>query len=322
MKNNLIFILFVSTMFSFSQEEKENYKQTVPKFIEYYNEGHFDSIFYMFDDNMMKVLPLDKTLNFFEQNVSPAGKINEMDFYKLKQTAHVYKTTFENVILDVLISLDDTNHIIGLMISQPESEDNLPKLERNITKMISPFKEECFVFWGGTTVEQNYHVAYKNQKYAYDILMVNNQSSHEGDSKKNENYYIFGKDIMAICDAKVVKVIDGVDDNIPGDLNPQQLTGNTVIIETQNKEFILYAHLKKNSIIVKEGEDVKKGDIIGKCGNSGNTTEPHLHLSLQNVVDMNIATGAKLYFDKLKVNGEVKEDYLPVKEDKIQNIKL
>lgn len=61
---------------------------------------------------------------------------------------------------------------------------------------------------------------------------------------------------------------------------------------------------------------------LGQCGNSGNTTEARLHLSLQNTIEMSGATGGKLFFDKILVNGEIKEDYLPVKNDNIQNIKL
>ena len=82
----------------------------------------------------------------------------------------------------------------------------------------------------------------------------------------------------------------------------------------------MFAHLKEKSIRVKKGQIVKQGDVLGQCGNSGNSTEPHLHLSLQNVENMNIATGAQLFFEKIKVNGEIKEDYLPVKGEKIKNI--
>ena len=321
MKNILLVLIFISYTISFSQE-KDNYKDVASEFQSLYNAEDYESIFNMYDDNMKVALPLEKSNAFFAQNLkSGLGKIVEMEFYKTKQTAHIYKTTFENAIFDVLISLNQNNAINGFYVS-PHKPDNLPKLERNITKMILPFNEEWFVFWGGTTVEDNYHVAYNNQKYAYDFFMVKDDKSYENDSKDNENYYVFGKQIIAPCDAKVVKIISGVHDNIPGEMNPKQVTGNTIILETGNKEYILFAHLKEKSIVVKEGQNVKQGDLLGLCGNSGNSSEPHLHLSLQNVKDMHIATGAKLYFEKIKVNGKIKEDYLPVKKDNIQNIKL
>ncbi|MFY0602587.1 MAG: peptidoglycan DD-metalloendopeptidase family protein [Flavobacteriaceae bacterium] len=315
----LIFLIFFTSL-SFAQE-KENYKKVASAFMELYNKKDYKAIFEMFDTNMKVALPLEKTIAMFTNNIAPAGKIKSMEFLMLKGTAHVYKTTLDNVLLDFTISLDSENNINGFYgaLHQPKSKG--PKLERNTTKMQLPFKEEWTVFWGGTTVEQNYHVAYNNQKYAYDILIIKNGKSFKTDGKKNEDYYVFGKEITAPCDAKVVKVITGVKDNIPGKLNPKQLTGNTVVLETANKEFIMMAHFKEKSIVVKEGQLVKAGQLLGKCGNSGNTTEAHLHLSLQNVKNMNEAAGGKIFFEKIKVNGEIKEDYLPVKNDKIQNIK-
>ncbi len=58
-------------------------------------------------------------------------------------------------------------------------------------------------------------------------LMVANGAPYEGDPTKNESYFVFGKEIIAPCDAKVVMLIDGIKDNIPGELNKVDLTGNT-----------------------------------------------------------------------------------------------
>jgi len=260
-------------------------------------------------------------ISFFTNNVSPLGEITNMEFIKVENGFNYYLTEFGSAKFETLMALDLNGKINGFTIV-PHKDENLPKLERNRTKMILPFKEEWFVVWGGTTVAENYHVAYENQKGAYDLLIVKDKSTHKGSSDKNENYYVFGKDVIAPCDAKVVKVVTGVIDNIPGQMNPKQATGNTVVLETSQNEFIVFAHFKEKSIVVKEGQEVKQGDLLGQCGNSGNSTEPHLHLSLQNILDDDMATGAKLYFDKILVNGEIKEDYLPVKNEKIQNIKL
>tara|TARA_R110002073_G_scaffold108336_9_gene243575 strand:+ start:2924 stop:3889 length:966 start_codon:yes stop_codon:yes gene_type:complete len=321
MKKVILIFCILFTSLSFAQE-KENYKKVATIFIDLYNKEDYKSIFELFDSNMKAAMPLDKTISLFTNNIAPAGKIKSMEFLKLRQTAHIYKTTLDNVVLDFTISLDTENKINGIYFAQHQPESTGPKLERNTTKMKLPFNEEWMVFWGGTTAEQNYHVAYNNQKYAYDILIIKNGKSFKTDGKTNEDYYAFGKEVTAPCDAKVVQVITGVKDNIPGDLNPKQLTGNTVVLETANKEFIMMAHFKEKSIVVKEGQLVKAGQLLGQCGNSGNTTEAHIHLSLQNVKDMNAAAGGKLFFEKIKVNGEIKQDYLPVKNDKIQNIKL
>lgn len=313
----LFFFTFGST---FPQEEQGNYANAAAEFMSRYNDGDYIAIFERFNADMKKALPKERTLAFFEQNVNNyMGNITEMRFDRIHNGAHIYRTDFERAVAEVVISLTPQNTINGLAI-KPIKNDGPPILERNVTKMILPFNGEWFVFWGGTTVEQNYHVDYADQQYAYDILMVANGTSYEGDPKKNESYFAFGKEIIAPCDARVARVVTGVHDNIPMELNPQQLTGNTVVLETDNGEFILFAHLKDGSIVVEEGQDVRQGELLGQCGNSGNTTEPHLHLSLQNHVEMLRSTGAKLYFDQIMVNGESKTDYLPVKEDFIKNV--
>ncbi len=117
---------------------------------------------------------------------------------------------------------------------------------------------------------------------------------------------------------EVVLVVDGVKDNIPGVLNPIYIPGNTVIIKTATGEYAFFAHFKQHSIVVKQGQKVSTGALLGLCGNSGNSSEAHLHFHLQNVEDMTKATGVKCYFDQLKVNGVLKSDYSPVKGEKIE----
>ncbi|NER18018.1 peptidoglycan DD-metalloendopeptidase family protein [Spongiivirga citrea] len=312
----LIYLLFAT---GFSQE-REDHALMANKFMSLYNADDYEGIFNTFDDNMKNALPKEKAIAFFKGNVSPLGKLKSMEFTGIEQGTHLYKSTFDQTVFDILLSVNDSNQMNGLLI-KPHKPKNLPTLDRNTTKMILPFKEKWFVFWGGTTVEQNYHMAQEVQQYAYDLMMAENGSSHKGDPKKNESYFVFGKDIIAPCDGKIVKVVKGVHDNIPGEMNPKDLTGNTLVLETDKKEYVLFAHLKQNSILVKEGEMVKQGQTIAQCGNSGNSTEAHLHLQLQNVPDFFQATGAKLFFDEIMVNGQIKKDYIPVKEDFIQNIK-
>jgi len=317
----LIFVISLFfTLTVASQAEKDNYKKMSLEFIKNYNSKSYDSIFSMFDAGMKKVLTKEKNTIFFSGINENYGAMQKMEFLDFENGAHVYKVTFDTGLRNILIYLNTENKIGGLLVKS-HIPKNLPKIERNTTKMMLPFKEEWFVFWGGETVAQNYHVADENQKYAYDLFMVKDGSSYKGDSKKNESYFVFGKDIIAPCDAKVVKVIKNVIDNIPGELNPKQLTGNTIVLETSKKEFVLFAHLKQNSILVKVGDTVKQGQEIAQCGNSGNSTEAHLHLQLQNVADFFQATGGKLYFSNIMVNGKLKkEDYIPVKEDFIKNI--
>lgn len=322
MKRTLtILILTLLTNFAFGQTEKATYKTVADAFEANYNSDNFEAIFANFAPEMQTALPLDKTKDFLNGLKQQAGKITNREFVKYEQTYASYKTTFERALFAVNISVDKNSKINGLFV-KPLKADNLPKLERNTTKLILPFNEEWTVVWGGDTKELNYHIESEAQKNAFDIVITDDKgNSFKTDGKTNEDYYAFGKELIAPCNGEVVLVVDGVTDNMPGILNPIYVPGNTVIIKTENNEYLFFAHFKQHSIVLKQGQKVKQGQLLGLCGNSGNSSEPHLHFHIQNVEDMNIATGVKCYFDKIQVNGQTKNDYSPIKKDKIRNIK-
>jgi len=311
-------LLFFSV--GFCQTEKETSKNISAEFEKNYNSEEYQEIFEMFSDEMKTALPIEQTTDFFNGLNNQAGKITSREFIQYENGTYAsYKTTFERGIFALNISLDKNSKINGLFV-KPFKEGNLPKLERNQTKLILPFKGEWTVFWGGDTKELNYHIENEAQKGAFDIVITDeNGKSYKNSGEKNEDYYAFEKELIAPCDAEVVLVVDGIKDNKPGELNPIYIPGNTVILKTNNGEYLFFAHFKQNSIVVKQGRKVKKGEILGLCGNSGNSSEPHLHFHLQNVEDMNKATGAKSYFEEIYVNGRLKKDYSPIKNEKIKN---
>ena len=318
MKNILILITFLSIFNSAnSQIEKENYKQVSTRFVSFYNVDKNDSIVAMFSLEMNAALPLDKFSQVTAGLKVQFGAIKKIRFVRLQSASALYETTFDKAVLGMTITLNPKNEIAGLLF-KPYTEAK--EIVRNATKMKLPFKGEWSVTWGGDTKEQNYHVESVAQKNAFDILIKDEQgSTHKGSGESNEDYYAFGKELYAPCDGEVVLVVDGVKDNIPGVLNPIYIPGNTVIIKTATGEYAFFAHFKQHSIVVKQGQKVTTGALLGFCGNSGNSSEPHLHFHLQNTEDMTKATGAKCFFDQLKVNGVFKSDYSPVKGDKISH---
>ena len=318
MKNILILITFLSIFNSAnSQIEKENYKQVSTRFVSFYNVDKNDSIVAMFSLEMNAALPLDKFSQVTAGLKVQFGAIKKIRFVRLQSASALYETTFDKAVLGMTITLNPKNEIAGLLF-KPYTEAK--EIVRNATKMKLPFKGEWSVTWGGDTKEQNYHVESVAQKNAFDILIKDEQgSTHKGSGEFNEDYYAFGKELYAPCDGEVVLVVDGVKDNIPGVLNPIYIPGNTVIIKTATGEYAFFAHFKQHSIVVKQGQKVTTGALLGLCGNSGNSSEPHLHFHLQNTEDMTKATGAKCFFDQLKVNGVFKSDYSPVKGDKISH---
>lgn len=302
----------------FSQEDQRS-KDAASKFESLYNAGKYNDIFAMFNPAMQTALPADKTNTFLTQVKTQAGNLKQRAFERYEAGFASYKAEFERVTFRLNIAVDDAGLIGGLFI-KPYVADMTPKPERNSVKLILPFKEEWTVFWGGDTREQNYHVDYVAQKNAFDIVIRDTSGkSYLTHGKTNEDYYAFGKELIAPCDGEVVLVVDGIKDNVPGQMNAIYVPGNTVVIKVAANEYLLFAHFKQHSIVVKEGQKIKQGQLLGLCGNSGNSSEPHLHFHIQNVENMMNATGIKCYFDNIIVNGSPKSDYSPVKGERIRN---
>tara|TARA_R110002167_G_scaffold25519_2_gene88614 strand:+ start:10239 stop:11204 length:966 start_codon:yes stop_codon:yes gene_type:complete len=320
MKKLSILILFLIPFFGLGQNEKEMSKTVSAEFEKFYNLDEFQNIFDLFSAEMKSALPIEKTTDFLKGLKNKIGKITNREFNKYeKRTYASYKTNFERGLFSINISIDKNSKINGLFV-KPFKENNLPKLERNTTELILPFNEEWTIFWGGDTKELNYHVENEAQKNAFDIVIIDSKGkSFKTDGKTNEDYYAFGKKLIAPCDAEVVLSVDGIKDNIPGELNPIYVPGNSVILKTENNEFLFFAHFKQNSIVVKQGQKIKQGELLGLCGNSGNSSESHLHYHIQNIENTNKATGAKSYFSKIFVDGKLKIDYLPIKGEKVKN---
>lgn len=315
-----IIVFLFTTLKTFAQQpEKESYKSVIRSMETFYNLEKYDSIFSLFSPEMKTAMPLEKTIAFLTGLQKDAGKILKRTFEGYENGAYaVYQTTFENNNFNILLSVDNEDHINGLFIKPLETA---MEQKRNSTKLVLPFKGEWMVVWGGDTKELNYHVKNRAQKNAFDIIQVDSSGkSYRTDGKTNEDYYAFGKEILAPCNGKVVQVVHGVKDNIPGEMNIYDVGGNTVILQTAQNEFLVFCHFKHASIRVQEGQDVTTGQVLGLCGNTGNSSEPHLHFHMQDVENMNKATGIKCYFDKILVNGVVKEDYSPIQNDKVQNI--
>ena len=159
-----------------------------------------------------------------------------------------------------------------------------------------PVKGEWFVFWGGANELINYHYAYESQRYAYDLVQIHNGLSYKNTPISNEHYYAYNQEIIAPADGTIVKVTDGLKDNVPGEMDANNPAGNYVIIEHENNEYSLLAHFKQSSIQVKEGDIVKEGQCIGLCGNSGNSSEPHLHFQVMDSAEFISAKSIRIRF--------------------------
>jgi hypothetical protein len=148
-----------------------------------------------------------------------------------------------------------------------------------------PFAGEWYVYWGGRSLVQNRHAVARDQRFAYDLLILARRcrgQSYRGTGGSNTDYYCFGQPIYAPADGLVVKTENELPDNTPGEMNPKAVLGNYVILDHGSGEFSFFAHFRRDTVAVRSGDRVRSGQLLAQCGNSGNSSEPHLHYHLQN----------------------------------------
>jgi len=188
------------------------------------------------------------------------------------------------------------------------------------TSLILPFNGILLVSNGGRTPQTNNHnhppeQGPQNQLYAYDFRMEST-----GKETKLEEFKVFGLDVISPADGKVIQVINGSIDVLPGERDRSVGVGNAVIIDHKNGEYSLLCHFKHNSIKHNVGDTVKQGEIIGQCGNTGNTSQPHIHFNLQDGPLMHKTHALLAQFTKILVDGKEQTNYEPVRGQFVSNI--
>ncbi len=153
---------------------------------------------------------------------------------------------------------------------------------------------------------------YDSQRFAIDWMRLDKEGRLvHGDESDVHNYSDYGADVLAVANGKVISVLNNLDDQIPGRLpEPSSITietvdGNHVVLDLGGGRFAFYAHLQKNSVRVRPGDSVKKGAVLGKLGNTGNTSAPHLHFHIMNRPSPMAADGIPYLIDAFDFSGQV-----------------
>ena len=153
---------------------------------------------------------------------------------------------------------------------------------------------------------------YNAQRFAIDWMRLDEQGRLVHDDPADvHNYPDYGADVLAVADSRVVSTLNNLDDQVPGRLpDPSSITvdtvdGNHVVLDLGGGRFAFYAHLQKNSVKVRPGDKVKKGAVLGKLGNTGNTSAPHLHFHIMNRPSPLVSDGLPYVIDAFDFAGQV-----------------
>ncbi len=317
-----IAVLLVWGLAAVAGEPIERFDKVVGGLTEAINAGAYARIDAAFNQGMREALPPERSEAFFRNLVADFGKVETLGPARfVPPDQAVFPVRFEGGLLDLTITLDNEDKIASLLLL-PHTEP-IPAPESSTVPLRLPFEGQWYVFWGGDTRALNKHHGTPNQRYAFDFLAVDtNGKSYKGDGTANEDYYAFGREVLAPADGIVTDVIQGVRDNRPGSMNPYSGLGNAVFIRHAEYEISVLAHFQQYSIVVKAGDRVKAGQVLGRCGNSGNSSEPHLHYHLQNTPVIQDGTGIKCFFEGLVVTRDGKERLevrgSPIKGDRVE----
>jgi len=150
----------------------------------------------------------------------------------------------------------------------------------DVIRLQSPLRNGWYIVGqGGSSVFVNYHNVHPGQRYALDIGKLTPFGTRARGLYPSEltKYAIFGDPISSPCDGVVIASRDAVPDLAPPDRTEKLPEGNYVELNCAGTQVFL-AHMRRGSVRVGLGAQVRAGDLLGNVGNSGNTTEPHLHI--------------------------------------------
>lgn len=184
-----------------------------------------------------------------------------------------------------------------------------------------PLDGAVTVLWGGDTPQLNYHVGSPNQRWAYDLIVTKEGKSHKGVGYSIYDYYVYDQPVLAPANGIVKMVTDGEPDMPVGIRSRRPYPGgNSIVIEVSSGQYLFLGHLKPGSIRVRSGDQVNKGQELARVGNSGKTTAPHLHIHLQDSMDLRTGEGIPLYFYNYRCEGRIIERGIPTGGDARQII--
>jgi urea transporter len=140
-------------------------------------------------------------------------------------------------------------------------------------------------FFGGWTVWQGFDDEWTHQgpwRYAYDFVITGEDGrTHAGDGSQLRDYFCYRKPVLSPCRGRVVKVVNDLPDNPVGRVDKTHNWGNHVVVLDERGFYVELSHFAPESIAVKVGQQVDRGQLLGLCGNSGYSPQPHLHIHVQ-----------------------------------------
>jgi hypothetical protein len=167
-----------------------------------------------------------------------------------------------------------------------------------------PFDGRWFILQGGDTLNVNAHMAVQGQWYGVDFGKVGGSSERElirTLGTRMEDLFSWGAPVLAPVNGVVLAAVDEYADNPLGTKDPSHPLGNYIVIKATDAQYVFLAHLQRGSIAVKAGDHLSSGQPLGKCGNSGNSDFPHIHMHVQDSASFGEGRGQTIVFRNINI---------------------
>jgi len=156
-------------------------------------------------------------------------------------------------------------------------------------------------------------------RYAYDFVKKVSDKTYKNDGLYLSDYYAFGEAVLSPVNGYVVDIRTDLVDNIIGEVDRVNNWGNYIIIKSDLGFFVEISHLMQYSISVNIGEYVTVNKIIAKCGNSGYSPQPHIHIQVQEVGLIGSFTKEFMFSEYIK-DKKLHLNALPKLDDSIESL--
>jgi murein DD-endopeptidase MepM/ murein hydrolase activator NlpD len=157
--------------------------------------------------------------------------------------------------------------------------------------------------------------AWLAQRYAIDWMQYQTvdgrRTTWRGPEDKNDSYFCYDQPIYSVAAGEVIDMSDGMAENVPHSgkhvvaIDFNNAAGNHVVVEIAPHRYVLYAHMRPGTVLVKIGDRVGVGQIIGHVGNTGSSAEPHLHLHVDDHPSFLAGNGVPYEFTNGEASGPV-----------------
>jgi murein DD-endopeptidase MepM/ murein hydrolase activator NlpD len=257
----------------------------------------------MQQQGILKLLDFQLPISTFlgkDVMMSSSTKLTHGQGIILLHTAFEVKGQPQNVRVRVE-SMDSAGQIV-------KAEGSIPiSVFQSVVEYNFPLRGTWYIGASGTF--HSHHRWAAMEEFALDIVQLGNSSrTYKTKGLSSQDYFAFGQDVVAVADGTVVAVVDQYEDDdtklkqenetyeqydqriqsfqMEGlQKDPYSVAGNYIVIRHNDSEYSMYAHLKKGSVKIKKDDVVKHGQVIASVGNTGSSTEPHLHFQLQDGTD-------------------------------------